>query len=605
MGAVFDLTRSTAPPSAGLEGVLRLDTLTALAAQSLGMPFAMVLSCDAGRHSFRSVHGLEAGDRARDLPMVEALSAMALLAGEPVFVAADTGADPRLAGLELGPRGSGIGFYAGALLLDSAGAAAGLLCVMDRQPRVFGEEQQTRLAAFAKVAVALSPVDGVTTSRQLTATDPLTGFANAAMFRLAAQEGIAATRPKRISALLCIELDRFSHISDTFAEAESTLFLQAAAIRIRGNLRAGDIVGRIGGDAFVVLLRDLERQKDAEVVAERMVEILGQAFEIGGRMIRIQAAVGVAVCPMDGTEVTDLLGCADAALDRVRRGLGSRVGRYHPAIDRRLGEEIEFEADLAQAAAADRLLLHWQPVVRCWDGRLVGFEALTRWNRLGHGRIAPARFLPVAERTGLYREIDRWALLAACRVALGWTKPLRVAVNLSSCWFQHEAPSEMVADCLTRTGLDPRRLQIEVTERVFVEHGAHARDELLRLRELGVRLALDDFGSGTFPLSGLKDLPFHQIKLDPVFVDSLGTSRRASSIVRAVLQLSDGLGMSVCAEGVMRESQLTELQAEGCTELQGFLIGRPGPLTPAYMNACRMLGASTLFRPRVPSLRSQ
>ena len=251
--------------------------------------------------------------------------------------------------------------------------------------------------------------------------------------------------------------------------------------------------------------------------------------------------------------------------------------------------------DLCQAIQAGQFRMAWQPIVNCGTGELYGFEALLRWDRPGHGPVSPAVFVPVAELMGLHRELDGWAMRTACAEAARWPRPLRVAVNVSAGWFQGDELSVMVEDCLHDSGLDPSRLEIEVTERVFIESSGRAQSELGYLKALGVSLSLDDFGTGFSAMSYLRNISFDKIKLDRMFVEGLGSCRRTEAIVRAMLHMGAGLGMVVCAEGVEQESQLGILQAYRCNEVQGYLIGRPDTLSPALFSSYARLDQSDMF----------
>lgn len=273
-----------------------------------------------------------------------------------------------------------------------------------------------------------------------------------------------------------------------------------------------------------------------------------------------------------------------------------------PALEDRVSiNRRELERDLREALDAGQFHLHWQPIVNCLTGALQRFEALIRWNRPGCGKVSPATFVPIAEELGLYRQLDTWVLRTACAEALRWPQPYRAAVNISAYWFQGEDLSHAVEVALRETGLDPSRLEIEVTERVFIDNSGNARRELAQLKALGVGLSLDDFGTGYSSLSYLRTIPFDKLKLDRLFIEDLGTCRRTEVITRAVLQLGAGLDMTVCAEGVAHQTQLEILQAYGCDEVQGYLIGRPGLLTPERFALYTRLDRSSLFMGPEPS----
>ncbi len=274
----------------------------------------------------------------------------------------------------------------------------------------------------------------------------------------------------------------------------------------------------------------------------------------------------------------------------------SRAEIASPTLEgRSLMNRRELERDLREALNAGQFHLHWQPIVNCLTGALHRFEALVRWDRPGCGKVSPGTFVPIAEALGLFKQLDTWVLRTACAEALRWPMPYRVAVNISAHWFKGEDLSHMVEAALQASGLDPSRLEIEVTERVFIDNVGNAQRELAQLKALGVGLSLDDFGTGYSSLSYLRTIPFDKLKLDRLFIEDLGTCRRTEVIARAVLQLGAGLGMTVCAEGIAHQAQLEILQAYNCDEVQGYLIGRPGPLTPERFALYTRLDRSLLF----------
>ena len=253
------------------------------------------------------------------------------------------------------------------------------------------------------------------------------------------------------------------------------------------------------------------------------------------------------------------------------------------------------EADVRRALDAGLFRIHWQPIVNCLSGELRGFEALIRWDRPGHGRVSPGEFVPVIERLGLYQKLDRWVLREAAAAAARWPMHLRAAINVSACWFDTSGLTATVAAALEETAIDPSRIELEVSEAVVIASKTAAAAELSRIKTLGVQLSLDDFGTGYASLGYLQEMPFDKLKLDQSFVRRLGECRRTEAIVRAVLQLGSGLGMTVCAEGVERHDQLAILQAYGCDEVQGYLIGHPERTLPNLLDFYDRLDESLMF----------
>lgn len=253
------------------------------------------------------------------------------------------------------------------------------------------------------------------------------------------------------------------------------------------------------------------------------------------------------------------------------------------------------ERDLRTALDAGLFRIHWQPIVTCASGELLGFEALVRWDRPGHGKVSPGVFVPMIERMGLFRKFDTWILRQAAGAASRWPPHLRAAVNVSACWFDGPGLTAVVAAALEESDVDPGRIELEVSEGAVIDSKAIAATELARIKGLGVRLSLDDFGTGYASLGYLQDLPFDKLKIDQSFVRRLGQDRRTEAIVRAVLQLGAGLGMTICAEGVERADQLAILQAYGCDEVQGFLIGYPERNLPDILDFYDRLDESMMF----------
>ncbi len=286
---------------------------------------------------------------------------------------------------------------------------------------------------------------------------------------------------------------------------------------------------------------------------------------------------------------------AISTLRTVEPGDARITARTATLEDRGANNRRELERDLREALDAGQFHLHWQPIVDCLTGALHRFEALIRWDRPGCGKVSPGTFVPIAEALGLFKQLDTWVLRTACAEALRWPLPYRAAINISAHWFRGEDLSHMIEDTLQASGLDPSRLEIEVTERVFIDNAGNAQRELAQLKALGVGLSLDDFGTGYSSLSYLRTIPFDKLKLDRLFIEDLGTCRRTEVITRAVLQLGAGLGMTVCAEGISHQAQLEILQAYNCDEAQGYLIGRPGPLTPERFALYSRLDRSSLF----------
>jgi diguanylate cyclase (GGDEF)-like protein len=409
-------------------------------------------------------------------------------------------------------------------------------------------------------------------------TDPLTGLSDRAMFeaRLAA----ALDRPARRRggcAVLLVDLEGIRAVNQVLGHAVGEDLLRAAARRLQAAVRDADLVSRMAGEEFAVLQSEVADPAHAASLAARLVDLLGRAYLIAGETVTITPRIGIAVAPADGAEAALLLRRAALARnDAPNEGEGS-WRRFTPEMDTRWQEARLMEAALRRAVAEGEFELHYQPQVSLPEGVLNGFEALIRWRHPERGLLAPGAFLPVAERLGLMRRIGDWVLREACHAAMRWPAGLSVAVNLSPTQFDDGRLPATVAALLAECGLAPSRLELEVTETVLLATGDAALTQLLALREAGVRIAMDDFGTGHSSLTQLRVFPFDRLKIDRSFVKDLTLGGDAPAIVRAVTGLGRSLGIAVVAEGVETEAQLRELLAEGCDAAQGYLFGRPLP----------------------------
>ena len=415
--------------------------------------------------------------------------------------------------------------------------------------------------------------------RYLAEHDALTDLPNRHIFvtRLAAALEAALERGGML-AVHCLDLDRFKEVNDNLGHPAGDALLLAAAGRMRGCLREGDMLARLGGDEFAVIQHDLERPEEAEHLATRLVAALERPFEIEGYAIRSGTSIGCALGPRDGASVEALLQRADIALYRAKGDGRGRWRLFSPEMEVELAGRREMEAALRAALDHGNLSLVYQPKFAIASGAPTGCEALVRWLDPKRGWVPPMTFVPLAEEMGLAWQLSRWVLEHACRQARAWQQEglrMPVAVNLSALHFGGDHALELVRRALDETGAEPGLLEVEVTESVFIHKKEPATHAVAALRAMGVRVALDDFGTGYSSLSYLQHLPFDVIKIDRSFVRDLergGTSRR---IVEAILGLAHGLGAKVVAEGVETTGQLRVLAQMGCDQAQGFLLGRP------------------------------
>ncbi len=408
--------------------------------------------------------------------------------------------------------------------------------------------------------------------RYLARHDPLTGT----LSRTNLVEHIAALgETRRDIAVIAIDLRRFRAINDSLGHSEGDELLKQVARRLAG--LAPDGIARLGGDSFIALAPAMEPHRLLGFCAA-MVQVLASPYELpNGHRVTIAACAGVTTSLTSGHDPETLLRHADMALWAARTRPGSAVEHYSSEMSDRLADSQTLDLALRAAISRRALSLAYQPQIDPQTGRMTGVEALARWHDQALGQVSPARFIAVAEETGLIVEIGRWALETACRDAINWPGDIRVAVNVSPVQFELSDVAADVRAALDRSGLDPRRLDLEITEGVFVKNAAAATATLERLRGLGIGIALDDFGTGYSSLGYLGGLPIDKIKVDQSFVKRLPGDPEALAIVRTILSLSATLGKTTVAEGVETVEQAAMLKAAGCASLQGYYFGRPMP----------------------------
>jgi diguanylate cyclase (GGDEF)-like protein/PAS domain S-box-containing protein len=377
-------------------------------------------------------------------------------------------------------------------------------------------------------------------------------------------------------AVLCIDFDRFKQINDLYGHSMGDKALREASQRLEVAAQ-GAFLARIGGDEFIAITQQDPLPSSAELLANRLRGALDRDIEIDGHSFELDLSIGIAVYPRDGDDVRSLFANADAALYRAKHEGRGAIRFFTPAMDQQLRDRNALERDLRSAVANGELFLEYQPQ-RHNNGDIIGFEALVRWHHPQRGMVPPVEFIPIAEESDLIVEIGEWVLRQACREAASWGDSLQVAVNVSAIQFRRGDLQHLVRTVLHESRISPARLELEITEGVLIENVARAASMLKALKILGIRIALDDFGTGYSSLSYLQSFPLDRIKIDRSFIASLGHTDRSLAIVRAVIGLAHGLGLPVLAEGVETNDQLRTLIREGCDEMQGYLIGHPGPI---------------------------
>lgn len=409
--------------------------------------------------------------------------------------------------------------------------------------------------------------------------DPLTGLADRAMFEARLAAGLDRPPRRRSgSAVLLCDIEGIRAVNQVLGHAIGEDLLRAAARRLQAAVRDADLVARLAGEEFAVLQSEVEVPDGAAALGARLVALLGRPYLIAGEAVVVTPRIGIAVSPTDGSSAAELLRRAAMARNETSAEGPGGFRRFSPEMDRRWQEQRALESALRRAVAENAFELHFQPQVALPEGRLTGFEALIRWPHPERGMLAPAVFLPVAEKLGLMRQVGTWVLREACRIAAAWPAPLTVAVNVAPAQLEDGRLPEDVAAALLDSGLPATRLELEVTEGVLLATADAALRQLLDLRDSGVRIAMDDFGTGHSSLTQLRVFPFDRLKIDRSFVQDLPAGGDAAAIVRAVAGLGRSLGIAVTAEGVETQEQLSQLCAEGCDAAQGYLFSRPVPV---------------------------
>jgi diguanylate cyclase (GGDEF)-like protein/PAS domain S-box-containing protein len=417
---------------------------------------------------------------------------------------------------------------------------------------------------------------------QLAHFDVLTNLPNRRTFSERIQHEIdLAVRRNTMLAVVFIDIDHFKTINDSLGHATGDLVLQAVASRLRFCLRVGDTVARIGGDEFVVLLEGNSKVDTFERVATKLAESLAAPIEIAGREMYVAASMGISVFPQDGADSETLLRNADTAMYRAKMAGRNCWRFFDESMAHHATRRLELEMALRRAAERCELVLHFQPQCAMGSRRIVGVEALLRWQRPLHGMISPMEFIPLAEDSGIIVAIGDWVLLAACTQAAAWWREgqigVRMAVNIAAKQIHHKGFVELVRDTLNKTGLPPELLELEITESSIIENVEETVNKLHQLKALGISVAIDDFGTGYSSLSYLKQLPVDRLKIDKSFVKDTPDDADDCAIVRTIIAMSHNLGLSVIAEGVESERQIDFLRAQHCDEIQGYLLSVPVP----------------------------
>ena len=442
------------------------------------------------------------------------------------------------------------------------------------QVRVRGTDELARLAnSFNEMVGKIAEREQRIT--QLAFNDVLTGLPNRTMFQQQLEHLFRASEGNgSLFALHCLDLDQFKVINDTLGHPAGDTLLIEAGRRVLEAAR-GQFVARLGGDEFIVLQSVGDDRDAIDRLARDILDTMSQPLMIDGNELVPSTSIGIAIAPQDGSDGETLLRNADLALYRAKEAGRGTFAFFEESLNQRAQERRQLETDLRLAIERGEFELHYQPLFDLEQNQICSFEALLRWNHPKRGQVSPADFIPVAEDTGLIVPIGAWVVREACEQAARWPEQIRIAVNVSAVQFHRGSLNETIMGALAASGLAPNRLEVEITESIFLEGGEATLKLLHSLRSVGVRVALDDFGTGYSSLSYLQSFPFDKLKIDRSFIQNLLTRDGASAIVRAITELAHALNIETTAEGVEETAQLMELRAHGCSSVQGFLFAEP------------------------------
>jgi diguanylate cyclase (GGDEF)-like protein len=407
--------------------------------------------------------------------------------------------------------------------------------------------------------------------------DPLTDLPNRRLFRQRLEAALHRVEWGEPCAVLCLDLDQFKAVNDTLGHPVGDALLKAVTDRLHRMVRQTDTVARLGGDEFAIVQTGVNQPEDATTFAERLMHELALPYDIAGHHVVTGVSIGIAIAPEDGADPDLLLRSADIALYQAKSDGRGRLRFFKPEMDALMQARRELEVDLRKALAAGEFELFFQPLVNLNDECISGFEALLRWRHPRRGLVSPAEFIPLSEEIGLIVQIGEWVLHTACRYAKSWPGAFKVAVNISAVQFKSGDLVPVTTRALQESGLDPARLELEITESVMVHDFDAVLSMLYQLKQLGISISMDDFGTGYSSLSYLVSFPFDKIKIDQSFVRGLGNKANCMAIIRAITGMCASLGITATAEGVETAQQLSLLRAERCTEIQGYLVKEPRP----------------------------
>lgn len=416
--------------------------------------------------------------------------------------------------------------------------------------------------------------------RHLSLHDPLTGLPNRVAFGEHLDDIIRRQKDDTARvAVLSFDLDRFKDVNDVHGHAAGDAVLRTISERMTEVLGDGEYVARIGGDEFVALTSNFFMKSEAKTFAARLIAEIGKPVEWQGKTLLVGSSVGISLFPVDARTPEELLAQADLAMYRAKAAGSNSIRVYEPSMDDAARSRSVLAMDMRQGIERNEFELYYQYQNNSMTRDIIGFEVLLRWKHPVRGMVPPTEFIPIAEKNGFIHELGDWVLLTACRQAASWENPIKIAVNVAPAQLADTNFPNRVSEILKETGLDAARLELEITESGIIADQQHALHIIRKLKQLGVKIAMDDYGTGYSSLSTLQNFPFDKIKIDRAFIDGVTSNRHSAAIVRSTIILAQSLDIPVLAEGVESEEHMDFLRSEGCLQVQGYLFGRPMPLS--------------------------
>lgn len=490
------------------------------------------------------------------------------------------------AGLKWLLAGLALGGVLLALALGSrvAGSVTGPLQQLDEATRRIGEGREVDLAIttgdeIERLADSFQQMIAAIDERErriihVGLHDGLTGLPNRKLFAEQLSNALARRRDPERVLVAYVDLDDFKMVNDTLGHPAGDALLRDLATHL-GESLSDATIARLGGDEFAILIDDIAPDRNLGQLADDLQRCFEHVVDFNDQQITSGASIGIALAPDDGNDGTVLMKHADLALYRAKSEGKATCHFFEPALDELARQRRQLELDLRAGLKDGGFELYFQPLYAIAENRMTGFEALIRWNHPTRGRVSPAEFIPLAEETGLIVPIGEWVVREACRIAATWPEDVSVAVNISPKQFGVVGLTSMILQALSTSGLAPHRLELEITESIFIADVERTLATLHALRNLGVRIALDDFGTGYSSLSYLRSFPFDKVKIDRSFIEDLGDGGTGHAVIRAITTLADALGMETLAEGVEEIAQFDVLAREGCRYIQGYLFSKP------------------------------